>query len=153
MITEYQKIILDSSGKEIEMVGFEKVAKQQRHAFFNPGLTFRNLSELTIVVLDSMLIRYSNPSSDIRNTCPRITSLDLSRNLCSSLSTVAEICQPLTELRILRLTGNRFWDISLSEGLDDAFVNIEWFALNMCMLRWDEALSMSEHSNSRSKKY
>jgi tubulin-specific chaperone E len=90
------------------------------------------------VVLDSALIRYSNLFSEIQNTCPRITSLDLSRNLFSSLSNVAEICQPLKELRTLRLTGNRFWDISLEGQLVDAFVNVEWLALNMCALRWDE---------------
>jgi len=91
-------------------------------------------------VLDSALIRYSNLYSEIQNICPQITSLDLSRNLFSSLSTVAEICRPLKELRTLRLTGNRFWDISLEGELVDAFVNVEWLALNMCALRWDEVL-------------
>jgi hypothetical protein len=67
-------------------------------------------------------------------------SLDLSRNLFSTLSTVAEICRPLKELRTLRLTGNRFWEILLEGEMVDAFVNVEWLALNMCALRWDEVL-------------
>jgi len=93
------------------------------------------------VVLDSMLIRFSNPYEEILRTCPRITSLDLSRNLVSELSTVAEICRPLKELRTLRLTGNRFWKFGLEGALRDAFEDVEWLALNMCELRWDEVLT------------
>jgi tubulin-specific chaperone E len=97
-----------------------------------------NLTELSIVVLDSMLIRSSNPFEEIQRVCPRITSLDLSRNLLSSLSTVAEICRPLHELRSLRLTGNRFSDITLEGELCDSFKQVEWLALNMCALHWNE---------------
>ena len=97
-----------------------------------------NLTELAIVVLDFMSIRFSNPYDEIIRTCPRITSLDLSRNLMSELSTVAEICRPLKELRTLRLTGNRFWKLGLEGELSAAFENVEWLALNMCVLRWDE---------------
>ena len=72
-------------------------------------------------------------------TCPRITSLDLSRNLFSSLQTVAEICAPLAELRTLRLTGNRFWELDLrAEGFKRAFERITWLALNLCVLGWEE---------------
>lgn len=92
------------------------------------------------MVLDSMLIRHSNPFDEIAKVCPKITSLDLSRNLISSLSTVAEICAPLTELRSLRLTGNRFSSVTLEGGLRDAFVHVEWLALNMCTLDWSEVL-------------
>lgn len=97
-----------------------------------------NLIELAIVGLDSMLVRFSNMYNEISHTCPRITSLDLSRNLFSELSTVAEICRPLSSLRTLRLTGNRFSRFSLVGELGDAFANVEWLALNMCALRWDE---------------
>jgi tubulin-specific chaperone E len=99
-----------------------------------------NLTELSIVVLDSMLIRYSNPFEEVQRVCPRITSLDLSRNILSSLSTIAEICQPLHELRSLRLTGNRFSNIELEGELCDSFKHIEWLALNMCALHWNEVL-------------
>ena len=137
--TEYERIVLDSSGKEIEMIGFDKVERQQRYAILVAWqLISSNLQELAIVVLDSMLIRYSNLFSEIQNTCPRITSLDLSRNLLSNLSTVAEICRPLEELRTLRLTGNRFTELSLDGELSNAFEGVEWLALNMCALSWDE---------------
>jgi len=104
----------------------------------SPGDNGSNLRELAIVVLDSMLIRFSNPYDEIIRICPRITSLDLSRNLVPELSIVAEICRPLKELRTLRLTGNRFSRVELDGELADAFGNVEWLALNMCALRWDE---------------
>ena len=99
-----------------------------------------NLTELAIVVLDSMLVRFSNSYEEILHTCPKITSLDLSRNLVSDLATVAEICRPLKELKTLRLTGNRFSRLSLPGHLPDTFDRVEWLALNMCALRWDEVL-------------
>ena len=85
-----------------------------------------------------MLIRFADPFHQIRDACPNIASLDLSRNLFSNLSDVAEICRPLRNLRTLRLTGNRFSNIALGEGLGDAFGRIEWLALNMCAVTWDE---------------
>ena len=136
------------------MIGFDKIEQQQR---YSPSLILKfmnsNLSELAIVVLDSALVRYSNPFSEIRNICPRITSLDLSRNLFSWLSTVAEICRPLKELRTLRLTGNRFSDIVLGWEISDAFANIEWLALNMCALRWDEVCSLLPCVNGRLNRF
>jgi hypothetical protein len=136
---EYERVVLEDSGKEIEMIGFDKIEQQQRYLLrHKSGCNGSNLTELAIVVLDSMLIRISNPYDEIIRTCPMITSLDLSRNLVSELSTVAEICRPLKELRTLRLTGNRFWKLGLEGELSDAFVRVEWLALNMCALRWDE---------------
>jgi tubulin-specific chaperone E len=99
---------------------------------------FSNLHELSIVVLDSLLVRHANPYYEIQSTCPRITSLDLSRNLFSNFSTIAEICGSLNELRTLRLTGNRFCDIILKPELTDAFQRVEWLALNMCAIAWSE---------------
>ena len=87
-----------------------------------------------------MRIDRSNPLSEIQNVCPRITSLDLSRNLFSRLSSVAEICFPLSSLKTLRLTGNRFSEIFLEDELKHAFQWVEWLTLNMCILRWDEVL-------------
>jgi hypothetical protein len=94
------------------------------------------------VVLDSALIRYANPFSKIQTTCPHIISLDLSRNLFPDLQTVAEICSPLRHLQSLRLTGNRFSDFEITQG--DAFERIEWLALNMCALTWEEVVSLCE---------
>jgi tubulin-specific chaperone E len=75
---------------------------------------------------------------EIERTCPRITELDLSRNLFERLGAVAEICRGLNSLRSLRLTGNRFSDVTFTEELQGAFCRVEWLALNMCALYWDE---------------
>ena len=88
------------------------------------------------MVLDGMLVGDEDSYDEIERTCPRITDLDLSRNLICSLETVGNICAPLKCLKALRLTGNRFWDIGLEAA--DAFTGVEWLALNMCALRWDE---------------
>jgi hypothetical protein len=106
----------------------------------------RNLGELTMVVLDSMLINKADSPEEIRATCPRIEDLDLSRNLFRSLKTVGEICSPLKNLRTLRLTGNRFWDFELLEN--EAFYNVEWVALNMCSLRWDDVFTRGPRNGS-----
>jgi Leucine-rich repeat (LRR) protein len=88
-----------------------------------------------------MLIRVANPFDEIRYICPNITSLDLSRNLFSRLSDVAEICLPLEKLRTLRLTGNRFSNITIQKSVAFSFRTIEWLALNMCALTWDEVIN------------
>ena len=92
-----------------------------------------------MVVLDSMLINEADSYEEIHATCPNIEDLDLSRNLFRSLKTVGEICLPLKKLRTLRLTGDRFWDFEVPEN--EAFDNVEWVALNMCSLRWDEVFT------------
>lgn len=39
----------------------------------------------------------------IKETCPKITELDLSRNLLQSWAEVTDLCLQLSELKILRL--------------------------------------------------
>jgi hypothetical protein len=86
------------SGKEVEEIGFEKIKKLQSR-----------LNELRIVYLDGLLISQPRPANglpgdtEISNTCPKINTLDLARNLVESLAEVAYICQNLRQLRELRL--------------------------------------------------
>jgi hypothetical protein len=86
------------SGKQVEEVGFEKIKKLQSR-----------LNELRIVYLDGLLISHPaiaqrlHGDVEIANTCPKISTLDLARNLLESIEEVAYICQNLTRLRELRL--------------------------------------------------
>jgi tubulin-specific chaperone E len=90
------------SGKLAQEVGFDKIRKKQAQ-----------LSELKIVILDNALIAYASESGHtneghdgirpIRETCPKVTELDLSRNLFTHLSTVVDMCAELEHLGILRL--------------------------------------------------
>lgn len=94
------------SGKVAEEIGFDKIRRQQAQ-----------LGELKIVILDGMRIGSSGGVGDnenenedekekerpIREVCPKVTELDLSRNLFTDLATVVEICAHLVDLRGLRL--------------------------------------------------
>jgi hypothetical protein len=95
---ELQKPIV-ISGKEVEEVGFEKIKKLQAQ-----------LQDLRIVYLDGLLISHpvhrtteGEKDVEISNTCPRINTLDLARNLLESIEEVGYICQSLRQLRELRL--------------------------------------------------
>lgn len=93
------------SGKVAEEVGFDKIRRK-----------LAQLGELKIVILDGMRVAsaYAPTSSPepgvqrddrrkIKNVCPRVTELDLSRNLFNRFRTVVEICAELSELNSLRI--------------------------------------------------
>ena len=102
------------SGKVVEEVGFDKIRK-----------LLAELQELRIVLLDGLRIQGvlgghpATPSDHelelqkIRETCPKITELDMSRNLLQSWTEVTDICLQLAELRVLKLrcaSGRRCFD-------------------------------------------
>lgn len=97
------------SGKEVEEVGFDKIRKQ-----------LADLHELKIVLLDGLCMSrpiarlkdrleateetsWPQGLTDIKETCPKIIELDLSRNLFEEWREVASICEQLEKLRGLRV--------------------------------------------------
>ena len=84
------------SGKVAEEIGFDKIRKQQAR-----------LNELKIVILDGMRIDRASdpglPDNSIKEVCPKVVELDLSRNLFTRFDDVVEICSQLEALRGLRL--------------------------------------------------
>ena len=83
------------SGKVAEEVGFDKIRRM-----------LANVAELKIVILDGMCVDRAAGERDdksIREACPRITELDLSRNLFGEFGTVVDVCEQLTDLRSLRV--------------------------------------------------
>lgn len=82
------------SGKRAEEVGFDKIRRQQS-----------KVDELTIVILEDMQISSAlaqgEDDSTIRKTCPKITQLDLSRNLLEDFEPVVSICRQLPAVRSL----------------------------------------------------
>jgi len=93
------------SGKVAEEVGFDKIRRK-----------LAQLGDLKIVILDGMRVSSAYapaPSPDsgtqgndrrkIKDVCPRVTELDLSRNLFNRFRTVVEICTELSELNSLRI--------------------------------------------------
>ncbi|KAJ5133640.1 Leucine-rich repeat typical subtype [Penicillium atrosanguineum] len=123
------------SSKVVEEVGFDKIRREMAE-----------LQELRIVILDGLrlagvLSSYEQPHDKVQEsarevaaTCPKITDLDLSRNLLSHWRDVWEICNQLKHLRRLKVNGNRFQ--SLEEGL--VFKGITELHLEETFLSWDE---------------
>ena len=90
-------VILDTqnviSGKVVEEIGFDKIRRQ-----------LAQLHELTIIIVDGFRINSAEiPSSRIRDVCPRIIELDLSRNLFESFEDVVHIGGELDFLQVLKL--------------------------------------------------
>ena len=85
-------------------MGFDKIRKQ-----------LAMLNELRIVLLDGLCIASPTPTSSkdeqskkrglekIKETCPRIRELDLSRNLVDQWADVVGVCGQLGELRSLKV--------------------------------------------------
>lgn len=88
---------IEISGKVVEKVGFDKIRQKQAQ-----------LQELKIVLVDGFRINKSKTDIEVRDTCPKIIELDLSRNLFESLGPILEICGELTNLRSLRLKYVRY---------------------------------------------
>lgn len=99
------------SSKVVEEVGFDKIRKK-----------LAELQELKIVLLDGLRVagvqaedgvqkneqeqgsgQREKACREIKETCPKIAELDLSRCLVSRWRDVADICARLERLRILKL--------------------------------------------------
>lgn len=82
------------SGKVAQEIGFDKIRGQ-----------LARVKELKIVILDGMRVASSvgDDEGSIRETCPKIMQLDLSRNLLESLAPVIEVCRELEALRRLSI--------------------------------------------------
>lgn len=91
------------NGKVAEEIGFDKIRKQ-----------LAELQELNIVLLDGLLVggvlgggvgaeQRDAACREIEQVCPKITELDLSRNLLGGWGEVADICARLKRLGVLKL--------------------------------------------------
>ncbi|KAF3055702.1 Tubulin-specific chaperone E [Daldinia childiae] len=120
------------SNKIAEEVGFEKIQRKQAQ-----------LSELRAVIVDGARIAtaYLEGDGPIGETFPKITELDLSRNLFQNVGAVVAICSELPALRSLRLNGNRFQDIlndKVLENAENSLRNIKDLALDDTLMSWEE---------------
>ncbi|CAN8098659.1 unnamed protein product [Discula destructiva] len=123
------------SGKVAEEVGFDKIRKQQAQ-----------LNQLRLVFVDDMRIDSAcaagGNDKPIRDACPKVTELALSRNLFANLGPVVEICSQLSELRGLSLNGNRFQHVLQDSSLlraEASFQGVRELAIDETLLRWDES--------------
>lgn len=88
------QIVIFGGGKVAQEMGFDKIAKKQSR-----------LGELKVVILDGMSIDRARGEGDdkIRDVCPSVTQLDVSRNLWESLIQVFNVCAELKNLKKLSL--------------------------------------------------
>ncbi|GLA50382.1 hypothetical protein AnigIFM63604_006437 [Aspergillus niger] len=130
---------IEISGKVVEEVGFDKIRKQ-----------LARLQELKIVLLDGLQVagvlghdasatEIDSAYAEIEQTCPQITELDLSRNLLTTWSGVARICERLNFLKALKLIGNRLGP--LEEGLK--FEGITALHIDETLLTWEEISALT----------
>ncbi|RDW65882.1 putative tubulin-specific chaperone [Aspergillus mulundensis] len=122
------------NSKIAEEVGFDKIRKQ-----------LAELEELKIVLLDGLRVagvlaqeasreQIEEARREIERTCPKIVELDLSVNMLTTWRDVADICEPLKRLKLLRLSGNRLG--SVEEGL--RFDRVEELHLDDTLLPWEQ---------------
>ncbi|KAL8336311.1 hypothetical protein RB601_000228 [Gaeumannomyces tritici] len=129
------------SGKVAEEVGFDKVRRQQAR-----------LDELRVAIVDGAQVDRAEDAgagSSVAEVCPRISQLDLSRNLLPSLATVAAICAQLPDLRILRLDGNRFRHSAADDDAvaipDSAFASVVDLSVDESLLSWADVCGIASH--------
>jgi hypothetical protein len=87
--------------KVAEEVGFDKIRRQQGQ-----------LDELKIVILDGLRVAHAYSSVEdggegleksIKDVCPKVVELDMSRNLFTSFKPIVEICSELDDLKSLKV--------------------------------------------------
>ncbi|KAF4470322.1 hypothetical protein FALBO_2770 [Fusarium albosuccineum] len=117
-------------GKRAEEVGFEKIRKKQA-----------NIAELTVVILEDLQVATARADDEeegvIAKTCPKITQLDLTRNLFDRLDPVLDICRELPNLQHLSINGNRLQDI-LEDKSEGVFDGVKELSLEETMMSWEE---------------
>lgn len=127
------------SGKTVEEIGFEKIARQQAQ-----------LEELRIVVLDGQLIAAPEPHATtgrsvedyIHQICPNIVELDLSRNLLETWLEVSNICRQLPALARLRLDGNRFHSFQAFDTVGIASNSLKSLSLDNTFVSWNDVCTL-----------
>lgn len=134
--------VIRISGKDVEEVGFEKIARQ-----------LADLDNLRILVLDNMNIgQGENRSQESTTTiCPNAVELDLSRNLFERWHEILQIASKLRYLSTLKLDGNRLSpfeedDIQDYDSNAIPFSKLLSLSLDDCLMDWSSVSWTSETS-------
>ncbi|KAJ1537203.1 hypothetical protein HK096_002479 [Nowakowskiella sp. JEL0078] len=90
---------------DVETVGWEKISKIQAR-----------LDALKEVGLSGEFVSFAGPEGKIKETCPSIVDIDLSRSLFRRWNEIADICIQLPFLKSLRLSFNRLESPSLTDN-------------------------------------
>ncbi|TQV99699.1 tubulin-specific chaperone [Cordyceps javanica] len=119
------------AGKVAEEVGFDKVRRQMAQ-----------LDELKMAILDGVHMAFAHREGEqtVAQVSPKLSHIDISRNLFESLAPVVEICKDLPGLKKLAINGNRFQgvlDDAALESVGTAFAQVTELGIGDNMLGWE----------------
>lgn len=126
----------------LEMVGFSKVNKKQS-----------NFHRLEIACLREEGISGAGKPDELKDLCPNLRELDISRNLLNSWTIVADICCQLSFLFNLNVDGNELpvdenlislkTAFSTITHLSMARMNYNWLDMQMCLRMFESLRELS----------
>ncbi|KAF9360459.1 hypothetical protein BGX26_009287 [Mortierella sp. AD094] len=122
-----EDLYLGQSGVKVDVFDFDRVKDRQK-----------NLHLMEIVGLANTNVESAADFDETQKACPAIKDLDLTSTLISTWQDVADICAPLTQLDVLRLSRNRFQPLVAQPSLGQSFASLRCLALNRVYLSWDE---------------
>ncbi|XP_066585761.1 tubulin-specific chaperone E [Prorops nasuta] len=122
---------LNSLQKEInapflELVGLSKVNKKQS-----------KFDELEVVCIREQHISHTGKFGELKDLCPNIKELDISKNLINSWSIIESICFQLHFLSQLNVSENQLPTGNLSE-FGDKFKSMKCLTMNKMNYNWED---------------
>ncbi|NWS70371.1 TBCE protein, partial [Crotophaga sulcirostris] len=119
------------SGKTVEFVGLDSIAKQQRQV---------QLDQLVDISVRECAVSHAGQKEEISRTCASIRYMNLSKNLISSWETVTAIASQVQNLETLDISENKMKFPSTSASVSSVFPKLRILALNQTEITWTEVL-------------
>ncbi|GMF43643.1 unnamed protein product [Phytophthora fragariaefolia] len=122
------------SEKPIELVGVKKLGMQQ---------TLQSIEKISLSGCQISRLGDEERGATLDLLAPRLSELDLSRNLFSSWTEILTVVRGLPLLETLILSGNRFVvEEGGEDGRDDEFENVKVLVLNQTLLPWHQVVKL-----------
>ncbi|XP_075059418.1 tubulin-specific chaperone E isoform X2 [Mixophyes fleayi] len=115
--------------KTVELIGIESIQEEQSQ-----------LNTLVDISLRECAVSNAGYTGKIYNSCPNISTINLSKNLLSTWESMADIACQLKRLKNLDLSENRLHLSSNPSCLAQAFGNMTVLSLNRTGITWTEVL-------------
>ncbi|XP_063773632.1 tubulin-specific chaperone E [Pseudophryne corroboree] len=115
--------------KTVELIGIESVQDEQS-----------KLVTLCDISLRECAVSNAGHKGEIFDSCPNISTMNLSSNLLSSWESMADIACQLKTLKHLDLSENRLRLSSNPSSLANAFASLTLLSLNRTGITWNEVL-------------
>ncbi|KXN92190.1 Tubulin-specific chaperone E [Leucoagaricus sp. SymC.cos] len=132
--TKSQEVVVLGSSRgaiQVEAVNLDKIRDK-----------LSKLSSLREVSLDGEGVAKGDPQGKIRDTCPNIRGLDLSKSLIHSWSVIAAITRELPSLQRLYVNQNRFRQSPGTDILEGCFNSLAELRLSNTLMKWKDILAV-----------